>query len=166
MKKGNLLLQGSSHCRTRSVISLTLSSRQHKKMIFRAMTILCFMATTVHSFSIPVADSIRLETAPLIGGPSWLPLHVKVVVDDLNVFDYIPLNATSTETLQNLLSLQAVPAEPRSKISSNIVASETTVYSKRAIQFCEDYTKDLHLIENNCWTFAFDLVRFILWSDR
>jgi hypothetical protein len=128
------------------------------------------IATPVNSFSIPVADSIRLETAPLIGGPSWLPVHVKVVVDEFNVFDYVPRNATATETLQNLLSLQAVPAEARAKISSNTAtaaASETTttVYSTRAFQFCEDYTKDLHLIENNCWTFAFDLVRFILWDE-
>ena len=123
--------------------------------------------TTVYSFSIPVADRVRLDTAPLIGGPSWLPLHVKVVVDDVHVFDYVPLNATSTETLQNLLSLQTVPAEVRVKISSKDVASSSnTVYSMRASQFCEDYTKDLHLIQNNCWTFAFDLVRFILRDDR
>ena len=140
------------------------------------LMILCWIVMKgVYPFSIPVANTVRLETAPLIGGPSWLPVHVKVVVDDVHVFDFVPRNATSPETLQKLLSFQSVPAEARSKrrvSPNNNEPSETsngantistnTLYSERASQFCQHYTKDLHLIENNCWTFALDLVRFIL----
>jgi len=113
----------------------------------------------VQAFSISVGDRIRLETAPLVGGPVWLPLHVKVIVDDDFIFDFVPKNATSRETLQKLLSLQSVPAEARTKWKPGAFG---TIYSQRATGFCSQYARDLHLIENNCWTFALDLVRFVL----
>jgi hypothetical protein len=193
---------------------------------------------------------ISLETAPLIGGPSWVPLHCRVVLqipieydiadgDDDNtmeiltqktydiptnnsaelaapsiprattkrqiVYDYIPQNASSTATLKRLLSLQSVPAQVRVKTKRQILddddddessagtASISTIkhyggcggdddeaidddnmtllrlpvlYEHRANIFCRGYQKkDLHLLRNNCWTFAFNLIRTMLQFD-
>lgn len=180
--------------------------------IIRLFLILLLLTKTVHSLSLGaiINDNnnykrIQLKASPLIGGPSWLPLHCKVVVDDgAFVFDYIPKNPTSTDTLQKLMTLQNVPAEARIRIRTkpstlfrsreNDCADETdfpggdvvslagTVHDDdddnvvtkitnndqfvhRAVQFCNDYDKDLHLITNNCWTFAFDLIRNIVFFD-
>ncbi len=142
--------------------SITMISRSSLYLYWSVQ--LLAIVTMVNSFSFRVADSIRIETAPLIGGPLWLPLHVKVVVDEQNVFDYVPINATSPDTIQSLLTLKAVPAEARVKRLSS--GGEATVYAQRARQFCASYTKDLHLIENNCWSFAYELVQFVLSSDN
>ena len=69
---------------------------------------------------------LGLETAPLIGGPSWLQLHVKVVLsfDDGDAvqssdgsrcykFDFVPLEPTDAATMGRLLRFQSVPAELR-----------------------------------------------------
>ena len=114
-----------------------------------------------HAFSIPIAKNVCLETAPLLGGPSWLHLHVKVVLDEVNKFDLVPKDATSPETLQRLVSLQPVAAEAR---SFRVVPG--SFFSERATQFCEDYSKDLHLVTNNCWFFAIELVQVVLRDEE
>lgn len=115
---------------------------------------------TARGFSVPIISDgmIRLEMHPLLGGPSWLPVHVKVVVGEVNRYDFVPQNATSPETLKKLLSLQDVPADARSFLSDQC----DDLYSRRANRFCQEYSKDLHLITNNCWTFAFELVQFLV----
>ena len=129
---------------------------------------------------------LKFQTSPLIGGPPWLPLHCKVIVGDSYVFDFIPLNATSKETIKQLISLRAVPAEARilrlfepQKTTINVEEKgkgeiskankkKNKFYAKeiddveRAIKFCKEYKEDLHLINNNCWSFAIDL----LWELR
>jgi hypothetical protein len=73
---------------------------------------------------------LRLKTAPLVGGPLWLPLHVKVIIENeccLSVndtatlslshqWDLIPINATNISTLQQLLLLQSVPSQIRYRL--------------------------------------------------
>jgi hypothetical protein len=113
------------------------------------------------AFSIPIADHIRLETAPLIGGPSWLPVHVKVVVDEVNKFDFVPKDAKAPVTLHKLLSLQPVAGEARA-----FRVDAGTFYSERASKFCEGYSKDLHLVTNNCWLFAMELVLCMLQDEE
>jgi len=120
---------------------------------------------------------LQLECVPLIGGPLWLPLHVQVVVvvDDDNSnpatrkekkykFDFIPQQATEPETLLKLVTLQAVPGELRclSPLSSH------TASSRRIVQLASGYTQsyreqspDLHLLQNNCWTFAWKLIQYL-----
>lgn len=148
----------------------------------------------------PTKHRLFLETSSLIGGPSWLPLHVKVILENdesIHRWDFVPLNATDTSTLQQLLILQAVPAEIRYRqrdampskqrrdqangvifgydvvlegIDDNglmagaddvaLVATQKAA-TERLIQkahaFCSSYELGLHLIQNNCWTFAFQL---------
>jgi hypothetical protein len=139
--------------------------------------------------------NVFLQTSPLIGGPSWLPLHVKVVLETSNnvihTWDFLPQDATELSTLKRLLFLQPVPAEiryqtkPLSSVnpsqqealdlgSFDVVlrgdgnmpvetdlafsASEERVIL-RAQNFCKSYHRreELHLVENNCWTFALQL---------
>lgn len=119
-------------------------------------------------------NRVKLQPSPLVGGPAWLPVHCKVVVDGSHVFDFIPLNADSTKTIQKLISLQAVPATVRTTQKNRKRETDdnnnndddgddelTNLYVERAVQFCQEYDEDLHLINNNCWSFAIDLLRYI-----
>uniref|UniRef100_A0A7S4A9J1 Uncharacterized protein n=1 Tax=Pseudo-nitzschia australis TaxID=44445 RepID=A0A7S4A9J1_9STRA len=131
----------------------------------------------VDSLQLNFDNRVRIQPSPLIGGPDWLPVHCKVVVDDSYVFDFIPLNAASPETLQKLISLQAVPATVRTRQKNHKREAQETehqnsenksdneevkkIYIERADQFCKEYDRDLHLINNNCWSFAFDLIQYI-----
>jgi hypothetical protein len=167
---------------------------------------------------------LSLETSPLIGGPSWLPLHVKVVLRSQDLYhqwDLIPIDATNTTTLQKLVTLQHVPAQIRHRIyattlpqneidptspqhelvrteiydaytlldmpdnvylsiDNNAVPKEKNhsltldayineedqLYIVRAHRFCQSFmirtNMELHLIWNNCWTFAVQLVLYLL----
>lgn len=173
---------------------------------------------------------LYLENSPLIGGPSWLPLHIKVILRDYDDddehddraslfehrWDFVPVNATEFTTLQRLLTLQAVPAEIRyqcapipsssaddknnsndnqqlismennfesgSRVPPSITAGFDIVIAdpqslqandssdgtlkqrretterlvQRANEFCREYPEQLHLVQNNCWRFAFEL---------
>jgi hypothetical protein len=144
---------------------------------------------TVNCLTLPVLNNsnnkrrIELKASPLIGGPSWLPLHCKVVVDDgAFVFDYVPKDPTSTDTIRKLILLQSVPAEARIRKAPPSRGVNTTDlpggdhvspgeicdgsaddwYVHRAVHFCRNYRKDLHLVTNNCWSFAFDLIRHVV----
>ncbi len=160
-----------------------------------------------------------LETSPLIGGPSWLPLHVKVVLSSQTLchqWDLIPKDPRNTTTLQKLVTLQHVPAQIRYRIyNTTTTASEsqqqdngnqvsivepiplnTIIYDAEKVpkmldqnmhmfidhavidqdqhdlwqahRFCQSFMvrtdMELHLIWNNCWTFAIQLV-FDLWRQ-
>jgi hypothetical protein len=108
----------------------------------------------------------RLVLQPLIGGPSWLKLHVQLhLVEDVDnsndnnrnqmrhKFDFVPLQATDPQTLIQLLTLQTVPGEIRTFQSTH----------PPSLQFCQQYNNDeLHLIFNNCWTFAAKLYWYLL----
>jgi hypothetical protein len=120
----------------------------------------------VNSLTWSISPQIQIKAAPLIGGPTWLQLHCQVIVDATYVFDFVPLDATNTTTLQKLISLQMVPAIARIRrrhLQPTITPDDdedTTSSSRvaRAVKFCRHYNRDLHLIQNNCWTFAYDLV--------
>jgi hypothetical protein len=128
----------------------------------------CFLLVSLgQALSFAVSDGIRLQAAPLVGGPSWLPVHVKVVIEELCTVDFVPLNPTSGDTLKKLVTLQGVPAEARFVTSSskhgNMEEAEYAVRKARA--FCENYSKDLHLISNNCWTFAYEVISHVLLDE-
>jgi hypothetical protein len=136
------------------------------KFLPKAMTpfmlslLLCSLSSTlIRSFSIGVASNIQCRFSPLVGGPEWLPVHVKIVVDKEHIFDYVPQNATSPATLTKLLSLQAVPANARIFSDNDETSVSTSV--ERARVCCKAYDKDLHIVTNNCWTFALDLISYI-----
>jgi hypothetical protein len=135
----------------------------------------------VDELQVSVYNRVAIQSSPLIGGPTWLPVHCKVIVDDQHIFDFIPLNAASTETIKKLITLQTVPATVRiiqkndkSEVndSCNNRSEDgdddelTKLYVERAVQFSQEYDQDLHLISNNCWSFAFDLLRNISYPER
>jgi hypothetical protein len=79
------------------------------------------------TFRLRAKQRIHLEASPLIGGPSWFPLHAKVVIKEwflINMeafslrhqWDLIPINATSAATLQQLLLLRNVPSQIRYRL--------------------------------------------------
>jgi hypothetical protein len=121
----------------------------------------------VEGLTFPINPFIEIRPAPLISGPSWLPLHCQVVLGQKTVFDFVPINATQTETLQKLLALQSVPAVARIRTegSEDVNRFKTSKLVDRAVVFCQEYDRDLHLVYNNCWTFAYDLVWYILFSS-
>lgn len=112
---------------------------------------------------------VKLKASPLIGGPSWLPVHVKVVlqVDGIRdlVWDFVPLNATERETVQQLVQLKAVPGRirlPDVSFSSTRDANVLEILAE-AEKYCDSYgNTDLHLLWNNCWTFAVPLYFHLL----
>lgn len=119
------------------------------------------------------------ETRPLIGGPSWLPLHVRVVLQQMDskkrhVWDFIPLDATNPATLQRLATFQSTPGTIRYNTQpiSDIPANDTTMLLNdsgvidqgfdpllaKAKNCGQSYPDcNLHLLSNNCWTFAWRL---------
>lgn len=85
------------------------------------------------------------------------------MVED-HTWDFVPLNATSPSTLKALLSLQSVPGEIRHRSVNDAVVSPR---AQRAIEFVDSYkNRDLHLIQNNCWTFALMLYWHVLQSEN
>ena len=130
--------------------------------------LLLFLLPVIRALTFTFSKDISLKLAPLVGGPKWLPVHVKVILYDAHGFDFVPLNPTSVDTLQKLLTFQAVPAEARiilpskSSDSTTTSTSEEATYVLRAREFCTQYDKDLHLIKNNCWSFAFDIINYIM----
>lgn len=125
------------------------------------MKFILFLALVLCPSIVPTASSLQLglKAAPLIGGPSWLPLHVKIVVEGDHTWDFVPLNATSPNTLKQLVSLKSVPGEIRYRQGKRGVDEQKDMYATpmvhRAQKFVDSYSnRDLNLISNNCWTFA------------
>lgn len=146
-------------------------------------------ARTFKILSLGTDYEIRLCPSPLIGGPKWLPLHVKVILCDntnknhcqqqqgqqdddddyLSWWDFVPCNATDKAVLAKLTALQSVPGDIRSSTATERATAnaktttETTamLMIQKAGEFCESYPHELHLIKNNCWTFAFRLAFFL-----
>lgn len=132
----------------------------------------CSHAMTLIKTLAPPLVQLRLK--PLIGGPSWLPLHVACVVEGNHVWDFIPHEATSQQTLRALLSLERVPGTIRyhhvhvdacaATDSSSTESSSRNV--RQAHTFVDNYTnRNLHLITNNCWTFALMLYWHLLTEE-
>ena len=129
---------------------------------------------------VPPLYNLYWETRPLIGGPSWLPLHMRVVLQQMDsnvrhMWDFIPLDATNPETLQRLVTFQSTPGAIRYNNQpitiSDIPAKDTTVFDSKnkkdpghdpilskAVAYGQGYPDcNLHLVSNNCWTFAWRL---------
>ena len=99
--------------------------------------------------------SVQLKLSPLINGPSFLLIHVKVVVDDDHVYDFVPLNPTSQDTMNDLLQLKGVPGQIRMTAGPRQNRPSSSLLAQKAEQFANNYSDtNLHLVYNNCWTFA------------
>jgi hypothetical protein len=130
----------------------------------------------------PSSCFVGLQVSPLIGGPGWLPVHVKVVLETAGCehkWDFVPLKPSDPATLSQLVQFQAVPGEIRYFVSpvmdiddargmdmDELAPSAETLTEEPAVglarEFCEFYSdRNMHLVTNNCWTFAFQLYSFL-----
>jgi hypothetical protein len=99
--------------------------------------------------------NVQLKLAPLIGGPSFIPIHVKVIVAEDHIFDFVPLSAAHPHTIVDLLRFKPVPGEIRSMGRKQ----NQSPLVDRAEKFVIEYKDtNLHLLYNNCWTFALRLL--------
>lgn len=121
-------------------------------MFPRSLVFLClpFFVRCLYEAS----SSVRLKLSPLIGGPRFLPIHVQVIVED-HVWDFVPQNPVDPQTTLSLLRFQSVPGtirclgrKQRSSYLVEIAESFVYGYANRT---------SLHLVTNNCWTFALQL---------
>ncbi|CAB9501930.1 expressed unknown protein [Seminavis robusta] len=128
-------------------------------------------------FLIAKDSPIQLECCPLIGGPSWLPLHVQVAIvlpveerqeESKYKFDFVPQQATEPATLLRLLTLKAVPGELRCFAPRDDMATLPLDHSpaQLLVQQAQEFQNNqadpnLHLLRNNCWTFAWRLLRYL-----
>jgi hypothetical protein len=117
------------------------------------------------SFIIAKGVPVKLECCPLIGGPPWLPLHVQVILqgegEEKHKYDFVPKEATRSETLLQLLTFQTVPGELRYFGSSRDTSAELSMLVQRAEDFRSHADPELHVMKNNCWTFAWKLLRHL-----
>ena len=125
-----------------------------------------------------VFTSAKLQPVPLIGGPSFLPLHVQVLLEDEisesvpHLVDFIPSDASDPKTLASLLSLRFVPGTYRFRpfpvrkpfFSPSLEYKFSAPLTHDDIDnFISTCPPNLHLTENNCWSFAFN---FKAWSTN
>jgi hypothetical protein len=158
---------GNKHC----CLSLSLVHyyifTMHRRIV---LLLLLVVSCSCNSHAMKAAALVQLRLKPLIGGPSWLPLHVACVVEHTHVWDFIPKEATSKQTLQSLVSLQSVPGEIRYVSEQDYSSSSSSLTSTckvhQAHTFVDSYTNcNLHLVTNNCWTFALMLYWHLLTED-
>jgi hypothetical protein len=154
--------------RKQAQLSLSLSLvpyyifTMHRRIV---LLLLLVVSCSRNSHAMKAAALVQLRLKPLIGGPSWLPLHVACVVEHTHVWDFIPKEATSKQTLQSLVSLQSVPGEIR-YVSEQDYSSSSSRKVHQAHTFVDSYTnRNLHLVTNNCWTFALMLYWHLLTED-
>ena len=126
---------------------------------------LCFTVTNIFGFR------IRYQLKPLLGGPEFAKLHVKVIIASQNgaelKMDFIPQAATEKQTIMKLLCLQPVPGiiritDTETALASNgkrrgsdediakLKAFATRIYNEEHSQ----NRTQMHLLLNNCYSFA------------
>mmetsp|Transcript_13591 Transcript_13591/g.27016 ORF Transcript_13591/g.27016 Transcript_13591/m.27016 type:complete len:150 (+) Transcript_13591:148-597(+) len=134
-----------------------------------------------------VFTSATLQPVPLIGGPSYLPLHVQILLEEDSgtntntgdsvpyLLDFVPAEASDLKTLAALLSLSPVPGAYRFRPLVRHDSLSTSLPSLLEYEFSSPLTSDdidtfisscepnLHLLKNNCWSFAF---KFKAWSSE
>ena len=132
------------------------------------------------SFVIAPELPVQLEFCPLMGGPSWLPLHVQVTIRAATAaetreqyhhhhhkYDFVPRDATQPTTLLQLFLLQTVPGNVRYFAPTTTATTTTTTLQQPSMlvqcanEFRNQADPDLHLLYNNCWTFAWKLLRHL-----
>ena len=125
----------------------------------------------------------RLQPVPLIGGPSFLPLHVQVLLEGIDdsgdekgeqyLLDFIPSNPSDPDTLSALMTGSYVPGKyrfrphPTNLMKPAVDLADVPLHTPVTPEDIENFIKtqrvDLHLLTNNCWSFA---INFSLWVLR
>eukprot|EP00808_Paulinella_micropora_P011676 g4172.t1 len=120
---------------------------------------------------------LYIRFSPLIGGPSFLPLHSTIYVDDgeggLVGWDFLPENATDPATLRRIISLRSTEGLVRERrlrgvsrsglmrigtVAPSLLNSSISTLRKKAFH---QETK-LHLLTNQCWKHSITMAMFAL----
>lgn len=121
------------------------------------------------SLAAPPRDTrpVHLRTQPLVGGPSFLKLHVQVAVGE-TVYDFLPKDPTAMSTTVALFTGNSVAGTVRSRALSTPASpprwrllGATKMQQPAVDQFVEQQTTELNLLSNSCWSFASRLVRHV-----
>jgi len=132
------------------------------------------------------ALSVTYDFKPLIGGPKFLPIHVACVVREGSAsvaVDFIPYEATRSETIVQLITLRRVRGVVRiapvavattdaiaTATSPNAAASTADVerlnrFTERLREGEREKQQNMHLLLNNCYSFA-NRVRIAVQEER
>eukprot|EP00953_Heterococcus_sp_UTEX-ZZ885_P038171 19597-Heterococcus_DN1.PRE.3 len=111
-------------------------------------------------------NKLFLARYPLVGGPSFLKLHIAIVHESpaaMTQFDFLPVNPTAAATAFRLLTLQNSPGELRERQlkyrPKNLkYISDTRASVEDLRVFTAEYDAQLHLLNNSCSTFADRLI--------
>jgi hypothetical protein len=98
----------------------------------------------------------------------------QVVLLNQHKFDFVPLNASDATTLKDLFQLRSVPGTIRSYTVPKPLPSKQHLHldatSQRLLLRAQAYARayanrDIHLVYNNCWTFALGMYKHLLMVD-
>jgi len=120
--------------------------------------------------SAPDEKPLFIGLRPLVGGPSFLPLHVEVAAHDL-VFDFLPENPTAGSTTAALAlgqgvagSIRVRPLRSECKPPRWRLIGYTSRPAEELSAHANSQPSELRLLDNNCWTFAASLTRYAVGS--
>lgn len=109
----------------------------------------------------PAAESSRLIACfePLVGGPSFLPLHVVIEHEASgSCFDFLPKDPLALETTLALVTGAAVPGKVRHRTARRsrrgVVLGATTKSVDAILNMARQQPSELRLLRNDCWSFA------------
>ena len=145
-----------------------------------------------HAGSEAAVESVFVTATELDNGPRFLPLHSRVVIksswvdeggveeDNFTVVDFLPREPSRASTVKTLLAGGKVPGRVRvRKVSPSTALLGLRVYSKRfssenvtmrdVDEFVEGWKngrKPLQILRNNCWSFAFEMIRELEVRER
>ena len=109
----------------------------------------------------PAAESSRLIACfePLVGGPSFLPLHVVIEHEASgSCFDFLPEDPLALETTLALVTGAAVPGKVRHRTARRsrrgVVLGATTKSVDAILNMARQQPSELRLLRNDCWSFA------------
>lgn len=137
-------------------------------------------STTVYesaSSDVTIKRDYKVSAAffPLEG--FFLPLHVSILLfqedEGIHKFDFLPVNPRDPNTLQKLVTMKPVPGFVRYTTTAVTINPSFVIRLGTAKnmdlqtlqKFCKEYqcTKgNLHLITNNCFSFAYELFKCTL----
>uniref|UniRef100_A0A7S3ER21 Uncharacterized protein n=1 Tax=Haptolina ericina TaxID=156174 RepID=A0A7S3ER21_9EUKA len=117
---------------------------------------------------LPCTRPIYAATEALIGGPSFLQLHVCVRHEGMR-YDFVPLEPNRPSTALALLTgggvdgvLRCRRVQPRAQPTRWVLLGHTSRRSEEMAAFAQQHCSVLTLSSNNCWTFARALLDYAL----
>ena len=126
------------------------------------LALLCFLVSGICSLLESRGVRASFSFGPLIGGPSWLKVHIKTRLEcesgEVAVLDFVPALASVEDIPRNnarLLLGQSVDGLVRVKFNSPEGPKNATLVALAEKIYEENSSRKLHLYRNNCYHFAY-----------